>query len=244
MEKNIRTLTADEIECRVGPTTSGAVSLLLYKDARVDMRLLDEHFGAMNWERTHEIIDGNLYCTISVFDIEKRQWVSKQDVGVESNTEKEKGQASDSFKRAAVNWGIGRELYSAPSIWVNLNQDEMNNGKIKSSVKFYVKSIGYNDNREITSLVIVDKKGNVRFSMNAKTQPTPTPAPQPQPAPVPQPTLTKEQMEKAKRDKIVIDYLYAHPADEQWYLDKSGKKDMLELNLDNVYIHLKQNNKI
>ena len=235
MEKNIRTLTADEIECRVGPTTSGAVSLLLYKDARVDMRLLDEHFGAMNWTRTHEIIDGNLYCTISVFDTEKKQWVSKQDVGVESNTEKEKGQASDSFKRAAVNWGIGRELYSAPSIWVNLNQDEMNNGKIKSSVKFYVKSIGYNDNREITSLVIVDKKGNVRFSMNAKTQPTPAP----QPVPAPQPTLTKEQMEK-----IVIDYFYSNEKAENYYLNKYQVKDMLELNLIEIYHELKSYKKI
>lgn len=244
MEKNIRTLTADEIECRVGPTTSGAVSLLLYKDARVDMRLLDEHFGQMNWTRTHEIIDGNLYCTISVFDTENKQWVSKQDVGVESNTEKEKGQASDSFKRAAVNWGIGRELYSAPSIWVNLNQDEMNNGKIKSSVKFYVKNIGYNDNREITSLVIVDKKGNVRFSMNAKTQPTPTPTPTPAPQPQPASASQISAEEKTKRDKAVIDYLYANPKVEKWCLEKAGVNDMLELDLDKVYNFLKSNNKI
>ena len=109
-----RTLRADEIDVRVQQVkknNAGKVfaQLLLYKDARVDMRLLDETFGQMNWKRTHEVVDGNMYCTISIWDSEKKEWVSKQDVGVESMTEKEKGQASDSFKRAGFNWGIGRE---------------------------------------------------------------------------------------------------------------------------------------
>ena len=107
-----RTLKADEIDCRVGNVTDKGVSLLLYKDARVDMRLLDEVVGTMNWKREHEIINGNLYCTVSIYNEATQQWVSKQDVGVESNTEKEKGQASDAFKRACFNWGIGRELYT------------------------------------------------------------------------------------------------------------------------------------
>ena len=107
----IRRLRADEIEVRaaqVAKNNSGVVyaSLLLYKDARVDQRLLDETFGPMNWQREHTIIDGNLYCTVSIWDEKKGVWVSKQDVGTESNTEKEKGQASDSFKRACFNWGM------------------------------------------------------------------------------------------------------------------------------------------
>ena len=115
MEKNnIRLLRADEIECRVGMINEKGLSLLLYKDARVDMKILDEVYGPFNWQRKHEMIGGNLYCTVSIWDKEKQQWVSKMDVGTKSNTEQEKGEASDSFKRACFSHGIGRELYTAP----------------------------------------------------------------------------------------------------------------------------------
>lgn len=159
----MRTLLASEIECRVGTQTDTGVSLLLYKDARVDMRMLDEVYGPSNWERYHEVVNGNLFCTVRVWDKEKGCWVAKQDVGTESNTEKEKGEASDSFKRACFNWGIGRELYTAPFIWVNITKDDLNNkGKVKTS--FSVREIGYNEKNEINHLVIVDGKGNARFS--------------------------------------------------------------------------------
>ena len=101
-----RLLTADEIECRIGTVKAQGVSLLLYKDARTDQNILDEVVGSMNWQRSHQILDGNLYCTVSIWDEEKKQWISKQDVGTESFTEKEKGQASDCFKRACFNFGI------------------------------------------------------------------------------------------------------------------------------------------
>jgi hypothetical protein len=168
----IRTLRANEIECRIGTISEKGCSLLLYKDARVDMRLLDETFGAMNWKRSHEIIDGNLYCTISIWDADKKEWVSKQDVGTESNTEKEKGQASDSFKRAGFNWNIGRELYTSPFIWISplAGEFEQKNGKYTTHTKFSVTEIGYNDQREINRLVIVDNKGNARFSMGSNTK--------------------------------------------------------------------------
>jgi hypothetical protein len=159
----MRLLKADEIDCRVGTSTDKGVSLLLYKDARVDMRILDETYGAMNWQRRHDVVNGNLFCTIEVWDNEKGCWVSKQDVGTESNTEKEKGEASDSFKRAGFNWGIGRELYTAPFVWVVTTKDDLNtNGKLKT--KFYVREIGYNDKNEINHLVIVDDKGKARYS--------------------------------------------------------------------------------
>ena len=108
----VRLLNADEIECRVSYINEKGVSLLLYKDARVDQKILDETFGAFGWKRSHQCIDGNLYCTVEVFDREAGVWVSKQDVGTTGFAEKEKSQASDSFKRACFNWGIGRELYS------------------------------------------------------------------------------------------------------------------------------------
>lgn len=173
---NIPFLTAEDIDCRVQSVskakngTVGAV-LLLYKDARVDMRILDQVFGPGNWQRTHELINGNLFCTIEIWDDEKAAWVKKQDVGVESNTEKEKGQASDAFKRAGFNVGIGRELYSAPFTYVELNDGEWKVEKVQGrdvyrtypNVKFSVTKIGYNDRREIVDLTIVDRFGNVRF---------------------------------------------------------------------------------
>ena len=164
----IRKLNANEIECRPQIIKQTGCSLLLYKDARVDMKILDETFGNNNWQRTHELIGGNLYCTVSIWDPEKKQWISKQDVGVESYSQAEKGQASDSFKRACFNLGIGRELYTAPFIWIVLMPDEIyqtkDEVKLKPGVKFYVKEIRYNEAGEITALQIVDAKGMVRYS--------------------------------------------------------------------------------
>lgn len=171
MKNEIRTLKADEIECRVGTINEKGCSLLLYKDARVDMRLLDEVFGPMNWKRHHEVVNGNLYCTISIWDSEKKEWVSKQDVGTESNTEAVKGEASDSFKRAGFNWGIGRELYSAPFVWISLDPSEViknQRGNCSTRTKFSVEDIGYSEDREINRLVIIDDKLNVRYSLGSK----------------------------------------------------------------------------
>jgi hypothetical protein len=172
--KEIRLLRADEIECRAQSVKTNGCVLLLYKDARTDMNLLDEIFGNGNWQRTHEVINGNLFCNIDIWDNDKRCWVRKQDVGVESNTEKEKGQASDAFKRAGFNVGIGRELYTAPFIWINLTAEEVDNSRGKPAlsfkVKFNVSHIAYNDRREISELEIKDQNGNVRFSMGTKTK--------------------------------------------------------------------------
>lgn len=173
MEKlQFRTLYADEIECRVGTTTDKGVSLLMYKDARVDMRLLDEVVGCMNWKREHELINGNLFCTVSIRDDASGEWVSKQDVGVESNTEKEKGQASDAFKRACFNWGIGRELYTCPFVWVNLEEKEWSvgrDGKKRPRIRFSVKDILYKDGR-VSYLCIVDEAGKVRYKFGTSTE--------------------------------------------------------------------------
>ena len=161
--KAFRKLKASEIEARVATVSEKGCSLLLYKDARVDQNLLDETVGPENWERKHEVIGGNLYCTVSIFDEAKDCWVSKQDVGTESYTEKEKGQASDSFKRACFNWGIGRELYTAPFIWIdakkgNVNIEDGRNGKPTTYDSFTVKSIGYDKDGNINSLQIYNNK--------------------------------------------------------------------------------------
>jgi hypothetical protein len=168
-------LRADEIECRIGTISEKGVSLLLYKDARADMKILDEVYGPLNWQRRHEMIGGNLYCIVSIWDDDKKQWISKMDVGTESYTEKEKGQASDSFKRACVSLGIGRELYTAPFIWVSASKvniqkktDGRNDEKMFTYDKFSIKSISYNDNREITGLAVINQDGNIVYQLAEK----------------------------------------------------------------------------
>lgn len=163
-----RKLRADEIDCRVAVARKNGCSILLYKDARVDMNILDEQFGIFGWERKHEIIDGRLYCTVSVYDQHMDAWVSKQDVGTESYTEKEKGQASDSFKRACFNWGIGRELYTAPFIWISSTQtmiEKRDNGSYNVKDSFRVSEIGYDESGKINRLVIKNKGDNIVYSM-------------------------------------------------------------------------------
>lgn len=114
----MRPLRADEIEVRVGQVFEKGVSMLLYKNARTDMQILDETYGAMGWQCRYKEVKGNLFCTIGILSPEYDEWVWKEDCGTESNTEKEKGEASDAFKRAGFRWGIGRELYTAPFIWL------------------------------------------------------------------------------------------------------------------------------
>lgn len=175
----IRKLTANEIEARVSTLSEKGASLLLYKDARVDQKILDEVFGVYGWQRTHQLIGDRLYCTIEIWDDDKKQWVSKQDVGTESNTEKEKGQASDSFKRAGFNVGIGRELYTAPFIWVPADKisiskktDYTGKERLYTNDKFEVSEIGYDDNGEINKLKIVNEKTKaVVYEMGAKSAP-------------------------------------------------------------------------
>ena len=161
-----RKLYASEIDARVSTINKNGCSLLLYKDARVDQNILDETFGIFGWQRSHQLIGDRLYCTVEVWDDDKKQWISKQDVGTESYTEKEKGQASDSFKRACFNLGIGRELYTAPFIWIT--PDKVNitekDGRYTTTDRFAVESIGYSDDGNINKIVIINtKKGIVAY---------------------------------------------------------------------------------
>lgn len=181
--KQIPLLKANDIECRVQQVKKGycgevEATILLYKDARCDMKYLDLLFGMFGWKREHTLKGDRLYCTVSIYDEVNSQWISKEDVGTESNTEKEKGQASDAFKRACTNIGLGRELYTAPLIKIRLDGKEYKeyteNGKekIKCFQSFSVNSIEYNQDREISSLVIVDRFDRTRFVFSEINQET------------------------------------------------------------------------
>lgn len=159
--KDFRLLHPDEIEVRVSHTSKDfkKAMLLLYKDARCDMKILDETLGITGWQRSHEVINGQLFCNVSIYDEDKKEWITKQDVGVESFSEAEKGRASDAFKRACFNVGIGRELYTAPDIWV----EDISGSNTKNAwkwKKYRVKEVGYDEDRKINELVIEE---NHRF---------------------------------------------------------------------------------
>lgn len=166
MEKNypaFRTLRADEIDVRIGATKATndrkdveSITLLLYKSARCDQNILDETVGPMNWQRHHSRDNAN--CTIAIWDEDKKQWVEKEDTGKESNTEKEKGLASDSFKRAGFNWGIGRELYTPPFIRLYKKNGQFTTYGGKCYDNFSVREIAYNERREIIKLIIYNEK--------------------------------------------------------------------------------------
>lgn len=127
----MRPLTADEIEVRVGAVYDGRASMLLYKNARVDMAVLDETYGEFGWQNRYEERKGIMYCAIGVMNTVTGEWVWKEDCGTESNTEKEKGEASDAFKRAGFRWGVGRELYTAPNIYLDVATQKVGDYKYK-----------------------------------------------------------------------------------------------------------------
>lgn len=169
MEYLFRDLKADEIDVRLATVNEKGVTLLLYKDARVDQDILDETVGPMNWQRKHTRDNAN--CIVEIWDSSKKQWVSKEDTGTESYTEKEKGLASDSFKRACFNWGIGRELYTSPFIWVSAENvklvdtkrtDKNGNTVYTTYDKFNVEKIEITD-KVITGLSIKNQNGKRVF---------------------------------------------------------------------------------
>lgn len=163
-----RDLRADEIECRVQSCKKNGLILLLYKDARVDMNILDETVGSTNWQNRFYEHKGILFCSLGINANYKSpgspdRWIWKDDAGVESNTEAEKGNASDARKRSGFCWGIGRELYTAPFIWVPADRCNIDNGKCYD--KFEVDGIVIKD-KQIVALSIrnVTKKCDA-FSM-------------------------------------------------------------------------------
>ena len=257
-----RTLRADEINVRIQSCNcyndnKVCAIYLLYKDARCDMNILDETVGVENWQRSHEVIDGNLYCNVGInckCNSDDYKWVWKQDVGVESNTEAEKGQASDSFKRACFNWGIGRELYTAPLIKIWLEEDDyyIKNQKTIPTLTLDVALINYDENRNIIKLVLTDKKGKVRFEYDKeKEQLKKTVSQEPK-----EKGFTKEQLEEqyneikdelAKNGILITDEKVAD------WIKKNAKVNEVEVSLlskdeikavNSAMIHLLQQKKV
>lgn len=154
----IRGLKESEVECRIAQIKKEGVVLFLYKDARVDIKILNESVGEMGWQRKHEILNGNIYCSVGIWDEEKKEWLWRQDVGSKENgDDTAKSSASDSFKRACFNWGIGIELYTTPLIWIKAQDttiiEQGNGGKLQCKDKFVVEKIKSRDG-EIVELII------------------------------------------------------------------------------------------
>lgn len=170
--KKFRNLRADEVDARVGTCNENGFSLLLYKDARCDQNILDETVGAENWQRRHYEVKGNMFCSVGIFVEDRMEWVWKDDCGTESNTEKEKGEASDSFKRACFNWGIGRELYTAPFIYIKGNTVQNQKKQWIPTYKSFAVKAFESENGKITKLQIVgyskDKGSEVIFEYGMK----------------------------------------------------------------------------
>lgn len=172
IQKLSKPLTADQIDFRVQQVFSSAngtfALLLAYKNARADMDRLDEVCG-LNWKREHTIINNNLFCKVSILNPETNEWITREDVGTASLSEASKGEASDSFKRACVNFGIGRELYKYPTIFITMKENEIQtkNGKTTANNKFlkgWHWENAFNEKNELIKLTAKDSTGAVRFN--------------------------------------------------------------------------------
>ena len=164
-ELKFRPLKANEIEVRVGATVKGKSNdgreytkgffLLLYKNARVDANILDETVGAWNWQKKFYQVKNTMVCSVGIYNQERKEWIWKDDGGDDdTETEQVKAELSDSFKRASGGscWGIGRELYYSPKIYIENTDDNT----IKS--RYSVKVIEYDENKRITNLAIINDK--------------------------------------------------------------------------------------
>lgn len=162
-------LEASDIEARVAQCSEKGCSILLYKDARCDMRMLDEAVGPDNWDCRYSEVKGNLFCEVGINT--DNGWVYKQDVGIPSNMEAQKGEASDAFKRACFKWGIGRELYTAPFIWVPADKLKSlrrnDKGKWACYDRFSVSGMSVKNGRIMDVAIRNDKTGKVVFDSGA-----------------------------------------------------------------------------
>lgn len=167
-----RKLTSSEIQVRPTDTKNkGKATLLLYQDARCAMDILDDTVGNEKWQKEYYEVKGNVYCRIGI--LTDNGWTWKSDCGTESNVDAEKGQASDAFKRAAVSWGIGRELYATPKIKINCPDNYYWNDKM--TMTFTVKEIKWNEKSELISLIIVDKFGKEVYNYSGEDECKPVP---------------------------------------------------------------------
>ena len=237
MELKFRPLKAEEIEVRIGSTTKKTYSLLLYKNARVDMALLDEVVGQGKWQREHKILGTDIYCRVGIWNDELKQFVWVEDAGSSGNIEIEKSKASDSFKRACVNIGIGRELYTAPEIKLWKENENDDSYKYK---KFYVKEITY-EKGEISKLVICDQENDnvvftypkgVKVSNIAQNQGQNTTT-------TPKATFTPDELNKQHEENLALIGRFTGKLDNEkyvlffnWLEEKFGTRDYKTLSVE------------
>lgn len=184
-------LQISDIDFRVQSINKGGyATILAYKDARVDMNRLDEVLGAENWQRDVKLINGVLFGGVGIYNDKINEWIWKWDAGTESNTEKEKGQSSDAFKRACFNLGIGRELYNYPIISVKLKETEFDKQTNKPTWNFKLKEwvwLSQFTGGVLTFLAAKDSGGEIRFKWGsfdkdrANNESTASGAPEPAP---------------------------------------------------------------
>lgn len=243
-ELKFRTLNANELECRVGATSkdqSGRVKsfqLLLYKTARVDANILDETVGPFNWQKRYYQVKNTMICSIGInlnYEDSSKEplWIWKDDGGDDDfQTEQVKGECSDSMKRAAFQWGIGRELYYGPKIWVNVDED--NNEKSYYSVK----TIDYDDNKRITKLIILNTKNNkvaYLYPKDTKVSQTSEKPPKIEEKPVNEDELNRTSGSLTKKQYAIISFYYGGLKDDEkvtfkiWLEKKCLTKDIKEL---------------
>lgn len=224
---SFRDLRADEIDCRIATVKENGISLLLYKDARCDMNILDETVGAYNWQRSHSRDNAN--CIVSIWDDTKKQWISKEDTGTESNTEAAKGLASDSFKRACFNWGIGRELYTAPFIWIDKSL-------ISSKYdKFVVKDIVIKD-KKIVALTIANLTTKKIVYTFGKTSAKQEPANQEQPRKTEQQPEQPQSFRVQLREFCTVNKIDTAPIIKKFKLSEKSTEEDYKKALDYVLI--------
>ena len=173
-----RNLRPDEIECRVQSVKQNGCSILLFKDARCDMRILDETVGPENWQKEFYECKGTLFCrvgirvrrtfktTVEPYD----EWVWKSDAGEPSNTSAQKGEASDAFKRACFNWSIGRELYSSPFLWIPESACRIQNarGKYVCYDRFSVADMSVRDGKIVYLKIVNESTRRVCYEWGRK----------------------------------------------------------------------------
>ena len=215
MCKMFRFLRADEVDVRVAMARQSGVQLLVYKDARADMNILDETVGPMNWQRQH--INGNANCVVEIWDADKKQWISKEDTGSESNTEAAKGLASDSFKRACTNWGIGRELYNLPFIWVKADNVALSKRgeRWACDSRFAVTELEFDESgKPVKVTITADGKPVYRYG-----KPAPAPAPvqaAPEKAPAPSAEPAPRPARKVLGDAVKVNAAGATAEQKVW----------------------------
>lgn len=248
-------LKIENVDFRVQSVSpKGYVTILAYKDARVDMQRLDDVCGSLNWKREHTRDNKN--CIVSIWDETKEQWVSKEDTGAESFADKEKGLASDSFKRACFNWGIGIELYDYPFIFFQLYPDEfkVENNKTKTTFKFNLKKWKWDLETKdgvIERLTAKDNSGRLRYDSKKEfnglptQQTTPTTQKQPQqPAPPKEKKILPELVKDSPEWNNLMGFFKEGKVTRMHQITKKYKVDKDLLKILQVMIDDSENQKI